>query len=291
MSNMLLALAYDDINQSKAIRLRDCATWLEYRLENDGKKRLVSGNFCKVRLCPMCSWRRGLKIFAHTKSILDGMASEKPFRYIFLTLTVKNVSGSELDPILDDMTKAWDRFSRSKAFKQAVKGYYRGLEVTHNLDLGSKDYDTFHPHFHCVLAVNPSYFSSAVYINHAEWTALWRSAMRLDYDPIVNIKRVAGTTAEAVSEVAKYAVKSSDYIIPDDWDLTVDTVRILDKALERRRLVAYGGLMKTWHKKLNLDDDVDGDLVHLSGEEPAPLSGERIYYSWNVGYNQYIKAL
>ena len=43
--------------------------------------------------------------------------------------------------------------------------------------------------------------------------------MRLDYMPQVNVKRVKGNTAEAVTEVAKYSAKDSDYVIEKDLDL------------------------------------------------------------------------
>ena len=46
-----------------------------------------------------------------------------------------------------------------KEVKSIVKGYIRKLEVTYNSDMSSKSYDTYHPHFHVVIAVNKSYFT------------------------------------------------------------------------------------------------------------------------------------
>lgn len=291
MANQLLASAYDEINISKALRLRECSSWLEFSVGSDGKKKLTDANFCRVRLCPICSWRRGLKIFAHTTAILNAISGQNNYSYIFVTLTIRNCVVGELNSLVDDMMTAWNRFAGYKAFKQAVKGWYRGLEITHNVDFASKDFNTFHPHFHCLMAVNKSYFTSSKYLSQENWTTLWSKAMRLDYIPVVDVRRVKGKTAAAVSEVAKYAVKTQDYIIPDDWDLTVDTVRILDEVLSNRRLVAYGGILKEWHKKLNLDDELNGDLVNLSSQDESidePV--QKVYYSWNVGYNQYIKT-
>lgn len=42
------------------------------------------------------------------------------------------------------------------------------------------------------------------------------------------------------------------YIIPDDWNLTVDTFHLLDSALHRRRFVAYGKEFKRVKQLLNL---------------------------------------
>lgn len=290
MSNELLSLAYSEVDPAKAERLRECASQISFNILSDGSKKLRTANFCRVRLCPMCAWRRGLKVFAHTKAILDSIAEEKEMAYIFVTLTVKNVQGEQLGASLDDLMQGWQRLIQSKRVKTAVKGFYRGLEVTHNVDPKSKEYDTFHPHFHCIFAVNTSYFKKSDYLTHAEWTSLWERAMRLDYTPIVDVRKVTGNTAEAVSEVAKYAVKADDYIVPDDWDLTVETVALLDKVLANRRFVAYGGLLKEWHKKLNLDDEQNGDLVNLEGKEEQEESVKKVWYSWNTGYKQYMRG-
>ena len=314
IGNQLLAMAYEDVNRRKAARLRECACYLIFRKLVDGMK-LQEMNSCRVRLCPMCAWRRSLKIYSHVRRIMDGMETERDYRYIFLTLTVRTCHGVDLQNTIDGMMSAWQRLVRLMPVRRAVKGWYRGLEITHDvneritqelfekkkkyykgmgLTVGdaNPNYDLYHPHFHCVLAVNSRYFKTDEYITHEKWVELWRKSMRLDYDPLVDIRRVSGNTAKDVAEAAKYAVKDGDYIVPDDWDLTVETVRLLDRVLENRRLVAYGGKFKEWHKKLNLDDEMDGDLIHVDDEEDADAKEkpEIVTYVWNVGYNQYLRA-
>lgn len=284
-ANEYLALAYDELNPSKALRLRNCGTFLEFAVQEDGGKKLKSMNSCRVRLCPICTWRRSLKVHAHVMRILNAM--DEKYSYLFLTLTVRNCKGDELSAQLDELMGAWHRFARRKQFQKAVKGWYRGLEITHNVRLDSPDYDTFHPHFHCLLAVNNSYFSSRDYLSQAAWTELWKESLRANYTPIVDVRRVKGNTSMAVAEAAKYAVKGSEYIVPEDWDLTIDTVRILDHALEQRRLVAFGGNMKELHKELNLDDEIDGDLVHID-DELEPEEGIEQVFFWHSGYQQYL---
>ncbi len=179
------------------------------------------------------------------------------------------------------------------------------MEVTHNLVSDSPHYDTYHPHIHTLIAVNKSYFTSRDYLSHERWVEIWQKAMRLGYRPQVYIQKVkankvtpsgeAGGTAykaaslgKAVAELSGYGTKEKDIIIPDDWELTVETVRVLDKALANRRFVAFGGMMGDYHRKLQLDDPDDGDLVHVDGEEPAADEGVRyVWYGWFVGYRQY----
>lgn len=291
MANEYLAIAYDEVDINKARRLRDCATVLTFSVSEDNKKRLTQANFCRIRLCPMCSWRRGLKIFGHTMAIMEEMKKEKEWSYIFITFTIKNCVADELNSQIDKLMVSWNRLMGYTKIKKAIKGWYRGLEITHNIANNSKDYDTFHPHFHCVFAVNKSYFTEKTqYISQKEWTSYFQKAMKIDYTPIVDVRKVNGDTAKAVAEVAKYAVKDSDYIIADDWELTISTVRLLDTALANRRLVAYGGKFKELHKKLNLDDEENGDLI-LNGidskEKEENIS--EVTYSWNIGYSQYMK--
>lgn len=281
MANELLAIAYEEVDARKAERLRECADLLIFNVGDNETKKLKQMNSCRVRLCPMCAWRRSLKVYAHTTQILDAMAGE--YAYIFLTLTIKNCAADELSETIDLLMAAWDKMARRSAFRKAVKGWYRGLEVTHNIDC-----DTYHPHFHTLLAVNKSYFVSRDYLNQADWADLWRQSLGVDYEPVVDVRRVKGSSSRAVAEAAKYAVKDADYIIPDDWDLTVETVRTLDAALDKRRLVAYGGDMKAWHKKLNLDDEVDGDLVNVGEAEPVGTLREEVYF-WHTGYSQYVR--
>ena len=281
----------------KAERLEKCGNTLTFNVYNDENggqyMKVAHAESCRVRLCPLCAWRRSLKIHTHTRKILDKMQESKDYEYILLTLTVPNVTEDELNEIITHLFKSWDRLCKRKEWKKAIKGWYRALEITHNVDKNSKSYDTYHPHFHCILAVNKSYFTdSNQYITHDKWLELWREVTRDNRITQVDVRKVKTKKGEtdivgAVCETAKYTVKSGDYIIPSDWDMTVSSVRCLDRALQNRRLVAYGGIMKEIHKQLNLDDEIDGNLMN---DDDDNINGEIIMkkcFIWNVGYQQY----
>jgi plasmid rolling circle replication initiator protein Rep len=289
MGNEILSEAYRSIDYAnKANRLQECATFVQFRKVGD-RKKLIRADFCRVRLCPMCAWRRSLKVFAHTNAIMNAMPHIKHCAYIFVTLTVRNCRGEDLNDTINAMMKAWDRFVKYAPVKKAVKGFYRGMEVTHNLKRGDLSYNTFHPHFHCVFAVNPSYFKKQDYIKQEDWVSLWQKALKVDYSPVVDVRRVKGDTAKAVAEAAKYTVKESDYLIPNDWSLTTQTVKLLDGVLANRRFVAYGGLMKELHKVLNLDDTENGNLVNVDGDVPESNKDDlTVTFVWYTGYRQYI---
>ena len=301
----------------KSIRVGECGDFLEFRLTADDTLKLTRANFCKVRLCPMCSWRRSLKIFGQVSKIMDYVEENHNYRYIFLTLTVRNCYGEDLRDTLDLMTKAFNKMNQRKPFKQAVKGYFRSLEITYDknefitdeiylkkinyysnmgLKVGDKNpnYNTYHPHFHMVLAVDNNYFTnSRIYLSQEDWTNLWKSSLKVDYTPIVDVRKLRENKGKEVAEVAKYTVKSEDFLIKDEKgnikeDLTDEVVKTLDNALHRKRLIAFGFIFKDIHKKLNLDDAEDGDLTNTDNEDIRDdLTDTILRYQWNIGIKNY----
>ena len=276
-----ISLAYEDVDPRKAERMKECAQWLAFWRKEDGSMKLHDARFCRVRLCPICQWRRSIKTYAQMSQVLE-VAKSDGFEFVFLTLTMRNCEACELSDTLTSLLQGFNRLMKYKDVKKAVKGYYRGCEVTHNVSE-----DTYHPHLHCILAVNKSYFTSRDYLSQARWSELWQRALQVDYIPIVDIRRCKGGS-KAIAEACKYAVKPSDIINFDDWDMTVDTLRTLDSALNNRRFIGLGGIIKDIHKRLHLDDMEDGDLIHTSDEEQDEPTHEEIVYFWN-GYSQYEK--
>jgi plasmid rolling circle replication initiator protein Rep len=282
MNNQLLSAAYLPINTSKAHRLRECATHLIFENYMQGGLKLRSANFCRVRLCPMCTWRRSLKIYGQCSKIVKQLEGE--FEYILLTLTVPNVGAKDLCNGLMALSYAWHRYTGYPEISAIAKGYYKAMEVTHNVKAG-----TFHPHFHVLVAVMPSYFNSRYYLSREKWLELWNKANYREDISQVDVRKVKGNTVEAIAEVAKYAVKSADYIYPNDWDLTVNTVALLDSALANRRFVSYGGAFAMAHRELNLGD-VEKDLINTDGDEVFTGNFAERSVIWHAGYNQFYYA-
>lgn len=291
MRSSALSESYRRIgNIKKATSTRFCGSDLIFKVNpNDvnGEKKLHSANFCKVRLCPMCAWRRSLKTFNQVSAIMDEVCKDREYAFLFLTLTVKNVCASELSETLDKLFYGFNRLTKAKEFKKAVKGHFRALEVTHNTNRHSKSFDTYHPHIHCILVVNKSYFTSRDFIAHEKWVELWQRCMDLDYEPLVDVRKTSGKSV--VPEVSKYSVKDKDYIIDYDEELTDRTVETLDISLHSRRLSAFGGVMRDAQKKLKLSDD-DNDLINTDGNEQElnpMLEYVLARYHWNIGLKNY----
>lgn len=284
LDNQYISAAYAEIDSTKAARVNNCAQALLFARRDNGRLRLKQAAFCRVRLCPVCAWRRSLKTHAHVSKIIAA-AEPLGLSYMMVTLTLRNCSGAELSRTLDTIIEGFGRLTKRKPIMTAWRGWYRGVEVTHNIDT-----DTYHPHIHALVAVNKSYYTSRTYITQAQLTQMWRECCRLDYDPIIDVRKCYNQTVHAVSEVAKYTTKVSDIVCWDDWDYTVDTLRLLDAAFARRRFAAFGGLLKQLHKQLNLDDVEDGDLVNVGdGDEDSPEQRGEWLYWWHTGYARYIR--
>lgn len=284
--------------EKKSFRIKDCGTFLEYKVYTATKeKKLHDANFCKIRLCPMCAWRRSLKIFAQVSQVMNIAKGETSNKFIFVTLTQRNVPGEELKDEIDNLYQAFKRLMERKKIKQMSLGWFRALEVTYN----AKD-NTFHPHFHIVIMVKSYYEKNKnLYIDQAELTEMWKQSLKIDYTPIVHMEAVKikkGKTIEtAVAEIAKYTVKESDLIIKDqdgvfDLDQTDENIRILDNALAYRRLTAFGGQLKEIHQLLKLDDAENGDLINTGQADIENNELEFVIekYFWHVGFTNYVKV-
>lgn len=280
---------------TKSERIAQCGTFLEFkRFLSDDSLKLNQANFCKVRLCPMCTWRRSLKIFGQVSKVMNEATKIKDSHFLFLTLTVKNCKGADLSETIDLMMKGFSAMFRRARVKKSILGCFRALEITHNTNKHSKSFDTYHPHFHCVLMVNKSYFTSRNYIKQNEWAEMWKQVVGLDYEPIVHIETIKNSEKniqKAVAETAKYSVKDTDILNPDE-DLQDSAVHFLSNALHGRRLHAFLGEFDKIRKKLKLDDVDNGDLITCDVSDNE-VNNELDYiierYCWHIGYKQYVR--
>ena len=250
--NEIAACVYQRTNlpdkDKKAFKLRLCGKTLVFA-ENPtgGSPILISAMRCGLRLCPSCSWIRTHRTFENVYSVITDRAFAGK-QFIFLTLTVKNCRGELLEAEIKRLLAAWSKLTNVKksSFRIAFLGTFRALEVTYN-----KFEKTYHPHLHAIAAVESGYFrkSNKNYISQPQLREKWRDACGLDYLPQCRIERVRNATGKQVAEVAKYTVKSADYL---NSPAVLET---LDVALHRKRLVAYGGLFREVRNKLVLPDE------------------------------------
>lgn len=117
------------------------------------------------------------------------------------------------------------------------------MEITYN----SKD-DTYHPHYHILLAVPSDYYkNSSLYAEAYEWRQVWERSARLDYSCQFDIRAVKGDDlGAAVAEVAKYAVKLSQVV-----ECGEKALKTVADAVRGRRLISFGGILRPMQKKFS----------------------------------------
>ena len=276
----------------KANRVWWCSDELGFSIDpKTGKKKLQTATFCRERLCMMCNWRKSIKMFYQLSRVLDVAQEENPdMQLIFLTLTVKNCSGEELDATIDAMFDGWRRLTEHRRVRSHIAGWFRALEVTYNAET-----DSYHPHFHAILAVDKSYFfNSAAYLHTHDWVHIWRVSCRIDYEPVCDVRAVRKQSSERrhkhVAELAKYTVKDAD-IIHEDAEVTKRVVDVLGTALRNRRLHAYGGLLKIIAKRLKAEEPGAGDLIHIDDDAQIreDVAEALTVYKWDFGLANYFR--
>jgi plasmid rolling circle replication initiator protein Rep len=250
-------------------RIHYCSELLEFglALQDDEtlKLKLKSARFCRVRHCPVCQWRRSLMWKAKAYKVLPAIVEKYPkHRWLFLTLTQRNVPITELRSTLSDMNRAFQRLVQLKAFPAI--GWLRSMEVTQGRD------GKAHPHFHCLLMVSPGYFSGKKYLKQAEWVELWRKCLRLDYNPVLDVQAVkqGSQPMELVPELLKYCTKESDLVRDREWFLE------LTRQLRKTRAISTGGVLKEYLKELEAEPE---DLIG-EGDEVEPTDDASLYFGW-----------
>lgn len=253
-------------------RMSICSGWLGFALVSiEGSDELAfqlrDARFCRVRLCPICQWRRSLMWQAKFRRKLPQILADYPkCSFVLLTLTVRNCPLEELRSTLAWMNESWQRMLKRKEFPAV--GWVRNVEVTRGND------DSAHPHFHALLMVAPGYFSQG-YISQKNWVEIWRSCLRVEYDPHIRVNairlkyhhrqllmrrlenseinsttessveqsvtHVNANLSKAISYAFKYSVKPSEFLRDlDDSETSSAWLVELTKQLHKTKAVALG---------------------------------------------------
>lgn len=281
------------ITDSRLFDLEHCADTLLFAENAEGKKKLKSANFCRLRLCPMCQWRRSLKMFGQVQTITDKILErDKSTRFLFATFTVKNVDAENLETCINILNNKFlylvsknKTFALAKKLKQNLLGYLKAVEVTYN----TKD-KTYHPHLHVIFAVKSTFFKNKQnYMTKKEWIELWQKALNVDYKPQTDIRAIKTNTGKAVAEVAKYPVKTAPILSLND-DEAVEVLKTLTLSLNKKRFVSYGGIFKTIKQELKLQDvETDKDLVNTDIEQQERFNTvTAVLFKYNFKFGLYI---
>lgn len=275
----------------RGTRMKFCGQYLDMKICPDcGKSIVSSANLCRDRLCPTCSWRLSLKRFAEMCSTISLINDLECFNAGFLTLTVKNCKPENLGYTISEMAKAWNRVLANRDIKEIVYGWSRSVEITYNSRTGE-----FHPHYHIILLYDPTIHEGSI---RALTSRLWSSSCRFNYTPVTDFRIIKSDEGEgtnldneniikAILETFKYSVKSSEF-----ENMPIATFRHLVNGITGKRLVSYGGIIKTARKELGFKkDELSDEDDEITKQEICSCGTEmqRALLKWSFTDSQYHK--
>lgn len=301
----LVASLYRGSKYNKyAYRITDCSRLLDFILRpdlttGDLALKLYAARFCRVRHCPICQWRKSLMWYARFFKAIPLVLQEHPaYRFIFLTLTIRNCDLIDLRQTVKDMASGWKKLVALKDFPAV--GFVRSLEVTRSRE------DQAHPHYHCMLMVPPSYFKGGEYLGQAHWTELWQRSLKVDYVPVVNVKAVkprpdlgldglsshVDALRKTILETLKYSVKPGDLIggvvLDQDKNLVLNHqanvknsqwLCELTNQLHSVQSISVGGILRKFVSEKDPED-----LIHSEDEDPFEGLSEdelqHLFFGW-----------
>lgn len=270
------------LKKGRVIRMKSCSDTLVYEYCPEcGKYHTVIANLCRDRLCPVCAWKLSTKRYYEMRSVLDCLDG---YVYLFLTLTIRNVPSRALAPTLGEMSAAWNRLASRKTWKDIVYGWARSLEITYN-----KEANTFHPHYHVILAIPVSYdFTCSGLLSQI--ARGWRETMRLDYEPICDLrlcynKREGEDTAAAAAlEAVKYYTKHTELL-----DMPLAEFKTFSRAIGGRRLINFGGVFKATRARLGFTEtDQPEEDVRADGCPSCSGNLQREVLRWSGVQLKYV---
>lgn len=238
----------------KLDRLKECGNFIKFQSSEDKTKFILAGgNFCNNRFCPFCSWLKAKRTAFELLELIKVVEYTEKLAFIFITLTVPNVSREKLREEIECFNKSFKRLFETKEFKAFNKGFIRKLEITYN-----EERNDYHPHFHLVVTVNKSYFTSRDYMSKRRLLELWQRATRNPNITQVDIKPCRMDTIKQVMELATYSAKQGDlYSSKEVFDGFYE-------GLFRKKLLVYNGIFKEYKKKIDIGEVDPTQVIELN---------------------------
>jgi len=189
----------------------------------------VQSQHCHSRWCVPCAAARSIiirtNLIAQCEAVLQSHRDKNSPPLRFITLTMRSQPGEELRPLIERLTKAWQRLRRHRAWTKTQLGGACILEIRYYAER-----DRWHPHLHVI--------SEGRFLHHDVLRQAWLQATT--DSSIVDIRSATNHTS-----AARYL---TDYLTkPIHADLLRDEPKLIEaiNAMRGRKLISTYG---TWAK-------------------------------------------
>ena len=113
----------------------------------------------------------------------------------------------------------------------------------------------------------------------SDWIELWRSCLRVDYKPIVDVQAIkkGAQPMQLVPELLKYCTKESDLVKDRGWLIEYT------RQMHKNRAIGIGGVLKSYMRELEEEPD---DLIG-EGDDPDAVDEGHLYFGWRMIEQKY----
>lgn len=275
----LLRIGAKYLNNDKLLSwsksIAHCGSYLSYAETLDGLK-LRSANFCRCRICPMCSARQSKMWRGRSFQVLEKTKIFENYDLIFLTLTLKNCFLIDLKYTIKLMQKSWRRFIGMDRFNylkgNKIHGFIRSIETTMPYDP-----EYANPHYHVLLLVDSTYWDN--YLDFNDWREAWAKSLNIDYLPMVWINKVHNDLA--FLEILKYELKPGDY--KNNWRWLSEFAL----QIHGTRKITLGGQFKKEFAFLEYEPDLIFENAYLN---KVKSTNKTVNFIFDHNLRQYIEC-
>lgn len=248
-----------NITENRIDRVKSCSNYFTAVADRTlQKSKIVKAIRCRDKFCPVCQKIKSTKNALAIEAMYNYLKDTTKLNYLFITLTAPNVKGDKLSEELNNYTSSFKRMIKTKKIEKINKGYIAKLEITYNFEE-----DTYHPHYHILMAVPNQYFKNPdYYLKQNEWLEIWQKAKRDKNITQVDVRKVQNKNIDGISsevlELAKYMAKSADYFN------SLDVFETYYNETHKKRFMRYGGLFKESLKEFkqgNLNKYINANAI------------------------------
>ncbi len=143
-----------------------------------------------------------------------------------------------------------------------------------------------HPHIHALLMVPARYFT-ADYIRQSRWRELWMESARLDYAPVVDVRRgyVRDASEDPTADVLSAALECSKYISKHTGMLALGpAIASLQREIRHQRMIA---LSRPLSQFIRSDEPLGEDLTDAPEIDWAAVAGSPLFAQWDAALGAY----
>lgn len=233
-----IAVALADLKNEREQYYRN-AFYCNHTLAQVGTK--ITGKYCKTRICNTCNRIR-------MANLIDGYTPvlEKYSDLQFLTLTIPNVSASELRTGITSMGKSFVKLLDRLRKRGIHPDGLRKLEITYNAR--RKDY---HPHYHLIVSG-----CDVAKIIRDEW-------LKINPGTDIRAQDIRPVTTGALKELFKYTAKVVTKINGKQV-IVLHAVDTIIRALYNRRIIQpFGEIRKFIAEDIEEIDELQSDSYNI----------------------------